>query len=320
MKWKHRGLALFIAAASGAFCLVFTAAGESVAASAGTNGSHMSHASPEWPFVGTVDVFSPNFWSTGFAELLHGIRYRSSFDGNITELDIASGDEVFFCGSEFYAGPLGVWFSYRGDRLDSVDVYVPWGDTAYPMYTSSLLTDNWDHWGPNYWQPTTMVGGSVVEAEYADYGWIAVSVDGEERYYRTGSAEWYEDEVDPSEFVPPPEPPPEWEIGSLVRTSGSDGVHYGISFFVYDTTCEGPDNYVFSVDSGELVACGAGFMGPVFVAPRATLVSAPSPAFPTLSYWGDYRHDCGDVFSMDELRYKTSNAMAEDAKLQQPDR
>lgn len=271
--------------------------------------SSVSYQAPDWPFQGAVHYYgsgsgNPSTSDT-FIEVLHGLQYHASTDGTVTELDMGAGEDLEFCGpGEMYAGPLGMWLASFDGVRNWVEIYVPWGDSAYPMFTRSLLARTfWDSW-----QSHTSVGGSSIETSHADYGWVTVAIDAMEQHYPYRNPEY--DGNDPSRLglSLPSEPPPDWEIGSTVDMSHSDGVHYGVNFKGYDEICGGRQTYVFSVRSGELVACGWGHFGPIFVASQDALDSSPPPSFPVDAYWHEPLRGCEGAFPMDALLHMASRA------------
>ncbi len=274
-------------------------------AEANSNRGYVAHEAPDWPFRGAVHYYGSGLaWiSAPDAETgaRYGIRYRSSTDGAVTELDLGTGDNLEFCGpGEMFAGPLGIWFDYPdGTRTGHwTHIYVPWGDAAYPMYTRSLLARTFT----DAWQSDTEIGGRAIGVRNADYGgWLTLAFDTEERHYRLVDLGLYRGDVHPSEFRPPPEPPPDWEIGRTVDMSHSDGVHFGINVSLHEDICGGRQTYVFSVESGEFVGCGWGYLGPIFIAPQDVLDSSPSPSFPVDAYWHDPLRGCESAFPMDAL-------------------
>ncbi len=264
--------------------------------------SSVSYQAPDWPFQGAVHYYGSGsgnpLTSDAYLEVLHGVQYHSSTDGTVTELDVGAGEGLEFCGpGEMYVGPLGIWLSSFDGIRNWVDWYIPWGDTAYPMYTRSLFASTF----LDSWQSHTRVGGSSIEVRHADYGWVTVTIGAMERHYPYADPDHDGSGPPQSGFSLPSEPPPDWEIGSTVNMSHSDGVHYGITVTPSEYTCGGQQTYVFSVKSGELVGCGWGYLGPIFVAPRDVLDSSPPPSFPVDAYWHDPLRGCEGAFPMDAL-------------------
>lgn len=278
------------------------------AASTDDDSGTVSYRAPDWPFQGAVHYYDFGLES-GQSSLTaldphYGIRFYSSVDGEVTDLRLGTGENIRMCGpGEMMANKHGIVYDHLdSDFTGSTSMYIPWGGAAYPVYTQASLPG----WPVDYlWHSTNgngsakmKIGESVVEVNNVDYAWIELAIGNEKRYYFVGYAGALGDDEASLTYTPRDDPPPDHEIGHSVFVSGTDGIHYGISL-TDEFRCGTLRTYVFSMQSGALVACGRAYLGPILVGPDTSAEAPDDVAFPSEVYWNRPQNLCDGALTLD---------------------
>lgn len=260
---------------------------------------------PSLPFRGVVgyygDVFFPvppdPYPYPGF-----GLLYWNAAD--LSLLHVPLGDSVDICGpGQIMIHPDGVEVLYVDALSYNTNIFrVPWGDDAYPAFLPSLGGVSWSG-------VSAMRVNEEFVVEEVDDGVFKFRTPQQERYYSLNPVGLY---YEGEEYAVSEAQHPEWEEDySTLDMLGSDGRHYGFSSTPDEPACGPQLSLVFSGVTGELVACGWSYFGPVLSNMDGSFAGIEDPVFPMENSAGT-SESCDQVLDVRDFAVKAAESSGED--------
>ena len=212
-------------------------------------------AAPPWPFRGVVNYATSD---AGFPVM----QYWNIETNAYSEVQLASpNSRGGGCPSWPVADHNAVEFSFEGAYLTILRV--PWGDHAYPQFVRS--TDTIDT------RSTRLQFGQAGEISIVSSK-VKVVSGSSEKYYLASTLG-----LSPTNPETAPEATDEGD--SFIILDGTDGYHWGLRI-VGEAACPLEWNFIFDIETGEMVACGWTRGGAFLIAPSETSTQVEAVAFP----------------------------------------
>lgn len=230
---------------------------------------------PGLPFRGVIGYYGDGYFSAPTDPYPYpgrGLLYWNAVDSSLAYVPL--GDDFVICGpGHMVVHPDGVEvltvedFFYGG----IVMFRVPWGDDAYPSFLYSPEGVAWSG-------VSVMQVNEDFRVEKVDEGMFKIFTPLQERFYSVGTGGLY---YEGEEYTIPENRLPQWESGAPSSDmSGSDGRYYGFNSVPYETSCTPQMGFVISGVTGELVACGWSYFGPVLANVDGSFTGIEDPVFP----------------------------------------
>lgn len=251
--------------------------------------------SPRLPFRGMIGYYGHVFRPSSQSSVVHphsgfGLQYWNAVDSSLSYVPL--GDDQPICGPGWmYATADGIEVQYVDWRRNDMTVIrVPWGDDAYPMFIWSI--DPYDDPGT----PVMQVGENL-HVEQADAGVFEISTPRTRRYYRLDYNGLHS--LD-SDYESPELDQEHIDAWSTREMAGTDGRRYGLRIIPHEPACGPQLSLLFSGATGELIACGWSYLGPVLVNLDESYRGIESPVLPAPYASGS--EECDRVVGVVDLR------------------
>lgn len=277
---------------------------------------------PQWPFRGMIAYEGPDGSyrasidnRIGAINGDFGLGFYNMNDGRVSCVRISEGASL--CGGgTIYVDKAGVRWHYGTAGVNQEwNIFVPWGDHAFPLFVDSQGPDGWPRdryrWHSRFGSRAAF-GSGVADLELSIAGreWLGLATTRESKYYQIKSQQVNQANVTDyglrlpetvaDDFFERERYSPEDHF--LASFAGTDGEWYGITILPYEPPCAGMLTYIIDSSTGRLITCGWARVGPLLVAPAMSVANTSAVKLPGPDVGINHSERCAKLLHVQNLQ------------------